>query len=33
MYYRLLLSGGEMDKKLAPRIVDAFLRAFAPSNQ
>lgn len=28
VYYRLLLSGGALDKKLAPRIVDAFLRAF-----
>jgi AcrR family transcriptional regulator len=30
VYYRLLLSGGTLDGKLAPRIVDAFLRAFAP---
>lgn len=28
VYYRLLLSGGALDKALAPRIVDAFLRAF-----
>jgi AcrR family transcriptional regulator len=33
VYYRLLLSGGALDSKLAPRIVDAFLSAFAPSNQ
>jgi AcrR family transcriptional regulator len=33
VYYRLLLSGGTLDEKLAPRIVDAFLRAFAASNQ
>jgi AcrR family transcriptional regulator len=31
VYYRLLLSGGPLDKNLAPRIVDAFLRAFAVS--
>ena len=29
VYYRLLLSGGALDRNLAPRIVDAFLRAFA----
>jgi AcrR family transcriptional regulator len=29
VYYRLLLSGGALDKDLAPRIVDAFLRSFA----
>jgi AcrR family transcriptional regulator len=29
VYYRLLLSGGTLDKGLAPRIVEAFLRAFA----
>jgi AcrR family transcriptional regulator len=29
VYYRLLLSGGALDKKLAPRIVDAFMRSFA----
>jgi len=28
VYYRLLLSGGPLDGKLAPRIVDAFMRAF-----
>jgi AcrR family transcriptional regulator len=28
VYYRLLLSGGRLDSKLAPRIVDAFLAAF-----
>lgn len=28
VYYRLLLSGGSLDAKLAPRLVDAFLRAF-----
>lgn len=33
VYYRLLLSGRALDKKLAPRIVGAFLRAFAASNQ
>jgi AcrR family transcriptional regulator len=33
VYYRLLLSGGALDKNLAPRIVDAFLRAFAAPNQ
>jgi AcrR family transcriptional regulator len=32
VYYRLLLSGGTLDTKLAPRIVDAFLRAFAPTS-
>ncbi|MDX6407861.1 MAG: hypothetical protein QOE13_932 [Gaiellaceae bacterium] len=32
VYYRLLLSGGTLDDKLAPRIVDAFLRAFAPAS-
>jgi AcrR family transcriptional regulator len=32
VYYRLLLSGGTLDNKLAPRIVDAFLRAFAPAS-
>jgi AcrR family transcriptional regulator len=31
VYYRLLLSGDPLDEELAPRIVDAFLRAFAPS--
>ena len=30
VYYRLLLSGGALDKKLAQRIVDAVLGAFAP---
>jgi AcrR family transcriptional regulator len=29
VYYRLLLSGGALDRKLAPRIVDAFMRAFS----
>ena len=28
VYYRLLLSGGRLDSKLAPRVVDAFLAAF-----
>ena len=31
VYYRLLLSGGTLDRKLAPRIVDAVLTAFAPA--
>jgi len=31
VYYRLFLSGGRLDSKLAPRVVDAFLAAFAPS--
>jgi AcrR family transcriptional regulator len=30
VYYRLLLSGGALSRKLAPQIVDAFLRAFSP---
>src|SRR5207302_43728 len=30
VYYRLLLSGDPLDDELAERIVDAFLRAFAP---
>lgn len=30
VYYRLLLSGGKLDKRLARRIVAAFMRAFAP---
>jgi len=29
VYYRLLLSGSALDAKVAPRIVDAFLRAFS----
>ena len=28
VYYRLLLSGGRLDSKLAPRLVDVFLAAF-----
>jgi AcrR family transcriptional regulator len=31
VYYRLLLSGGALEDGLAERIVDAVLRAFAPS--
>jgi len=30
VYYRLLLSGSALDRKLASRIVDTFLRAFGP---
>jgi AcrR family transcriptional regulator len=33
VYYRLLLSGGRLDSKLAPRVVDAFLAAFAPQRE
>ena len=30
VYYRLLLSGGALDRKLAGRIVDAVLPGFTP---
>jgi Tetracyclin repressor-like, C-terminal domain len=30
VFYRLLLSGGQLDRKLTTRIVDAVLGAFAP---
>jgi AcrR family transcriptional regulator len=30
VFYRLLLSGGQLDRKLSTRIVDAILGAFAP---
>ena len=29
-FYRLFLSGGPLDRKLGPRLVDAILEGFAP---
>ena len=33
IYYRLLLSGNALDHAFAERIVDAAMRAFAPSTR
>jgi AcrR family transcriptional regulator len=33
IFYRLLLSGGQLDRKLSTHIVDAVLRAFTPPGE